>query len=135
MLVALRGGREVTLLQAVWGVPAIRSGQHRRDLPFSGWESVRDSLLAAAEIAPDIVLGPLAWFVAAQDRGAHDGHDRVVFQQEVAERLFGAERLLDVYKKSDLREFRSPQTRHVYECVKLAATDESVRRGQPYIIH
>jgi hypothetical protein len=133
MLAGLRSGREVTLLQAVWGVPAIRNGQYLRQWPFAGWESVRDSLLAAAEVAPEVMLGPIAWFVAVQDRSSHDGLDRVVFQQDVAERLFGAERLLAVYAKCEVREFRSPQTRDVYACVKLAATDQNVRQGQPYI--
>jgi hypothetical protein len=134
LLTALRSGREVTLLQAAWGVPAIRDGRYLTAQPFAGWEDVRDSLLAAAAVAPEDVLGPLAWFVAVHERGSHDGQDRVVFRQDVAERLFGTERLLNVYAISDVREFRSTQTRDVYECVKLAATDADVRKGQPYVI-
>lgn len=134
LVTALRDGAETTLLQAVWGISAIRSGHHLRAMPFDGWGSIRDSLLTAAQWAPEVVLGPLAWFVTILDRDSDDGLDRVVFHQDVAERLFGTERLLDIYAGSDLCAFRSAQTRHVYACVKLAATDEGTRKGQPYII-
>jgi hypothetical protein len=121
------------LFHAVWGVPRIRNEEYLRGMPFNGWELFRETLLAAADIAPDVMLGPMSWLVTKHlGPGYSDSKDRASFVEATAERLFGADQLLGVFGRSDVSAFRSRQTELVYRCVKQAVTDPRVRGGAPY---
>ena len=130
---ALRGAPEVMLGHAVWGIPKIRKDAHLSDAPFDGWESLRDTILTAADRAPHVVLGPIAWMVAKYlGPVSRDSKNRASFKHDAADRLFGATRLLDIFETADVSAFASDQTETVYRCVKRAATDSRVREGSPY---
>jgi hypothetical protein len=133
LITALRGSRETLLHQALWGLPRIRSDAHSQGIPFERWDTVRQTILDAAAVAPEVMLGPIAWMVA-KDLGpsTRDSKDRASFQRDVAERLFGLDILLKLFEQSALTSFHLAKTTTVYECVKRAASDPQVRNGLPY---
>jgi hypothetical protein len=133
LITALRGSRETLLKQVVWGLPRIRSDAHLQGLPFERWEAMRKTIVEAAALAPDVILGPIAWMVTKDlGPGAMDAKHRASFQQSVAERLFGLETLFGLFEQSEITSFRIPQTATAYECVKRSASDPRVRDGAPF---
>lgn len=130
---ALRPLRELTLAQAIWGANAFGDKALLEGLPFDDWDQLRETLFNSARANPTVLLGPIAWLVARPAGWSDADPKGGRFHEDLAERLFGADQLLQLFSCSSVDEFKSEQTASLYRCIQTAARDERIRAGALFI--
>jgi hypothetical protein len=131
---ALRGASLQTLWRISWRWDRIRSKQHLAGVPFKGWKAFADVIIDAARRDPFVMLVQIAWFFVSYEEGADPVSNRtvrkMVFNRDVAERLFGIENLAEIFACDDSQmKWVLPEPSVAIRFVRSELTDIARRGG------